>query len=161
MPLPGKQLAPIKPLAPSLPGAPLGAMSSAALPLMIYPEPGPAQSAEDGSGRRSNSEDRFMKRPGRPRVEPPARGTIDARTIRLNSRGFGSTHDAFAKAIGVSVKDPAQLGAGAPRPGPGVADVAAARSVAGVRCGQRAAPNYASGALVQRKNSYTPLSYQG
>jgi hypothetical protein len=34
MPLPGKQLAPIKPLAPSLPGAPLGAMSSAALPLM-------------------------------------------------------------------------------------------------------------------------------
>jgi transcriptional regulator with XRE-family HTH domain len=45
-----------------------------------------------------------MKRPGRPRVEPPARGTIDARTIRLNSRGVGSTQDAFAQAIGVSVK---------------------------------------------------------
>jgi hypothetical protein len=91
-----------------------------------------------------------MKRPGRPRVEPPARSTIDARTIRLNSRGVGSTQDAFAKAIGVSVKtlrNWEQRRREPDRPGPGVADVAAARSVAGVRCGQRSARNYASGAF--------------
>lgn len=44
------------------------------------------------------------RRPGCPRVEPPARGTIDARAIRLNARGVGSTQEAFAQAIGVSVK---------------------------------------------------------
>jgi putative transcriptional regulator len=43
-------------------------------------------------------------RPGSPHVEPPARGTIDARAIRLSARGVGSTQDAFARAIGVSVK---------------------------------------------------------
>jgi transcriptional regulator with XRE-family HTH domain len=43
-------------------------------------------------------------RPGCPYVEPPARGTIDARAIRLNARGVGSTQAAFAQAIGVSVK---------------------------------------------------------
>jgi transcriptional regulator with XRE-family HTH domain len=42
-------------------------------------------------------------RPGCP-IEPPARGTIDARAIRLNARGVGSSQAAFAQAIGVSVK---------------------------------------------------------
>jgi putative transcriptional regulator len=46
----------------------------------------------------------MKRRPGCPRVEQPARGTIDARTIRLNSRGLGTTQAAFAQAIGVSVK---------------------------------------------------------
>ena len=46
----------------------------------------------------------MKRRPVSPYVQPPARGTIDARTIRLNSRGVGTTQAAFAQAIGVSVK---------------------------------------------------------
>lgn len=46
----------------------------------------------------------MKRRPGCPRVEPPARGTIDAQAIRLSARGVGSTQATFAQAIGVSVK---------------------------------------------------------
>jgi hypothetical protein len=81
-----------------------------------------------------------MKRPGHPRVEPPARSTIDARTIRLNSRGVGSTQDAFAKAIGVSVKtlrnwEQRRAGSRPARPG-----CCRRCCSADIRCGQRQHP---------------------
>jgi putative transcriptional regulator len=44
-------------------------------------------------------------RPVLPKVATPARGTINARAIRLRTRGdLGLTQQAFANAIGVPVK---------------------------------------------------------
>ena len=45
------------------------------------------------------------RRPGMARVIPPAQGQIDARSIRLSTRGgIGCTQRAFAGVIGVPVK---------------------------------------------------------
>jgi len=44
-------------------------------------------------------------RPGVPRVETPAADTLDVRAIRLKASGaIGATQQAFAQAIGVSVR---------------------------------------------------------